>query len=51
MESDRIILEDHSNGFDPGIAALMQNACKGNLDPTAMMAMMNNGNFGGNGSW
>ena len=51
MESDRIILEDHSNGFDPGIAALMQNACKGNFDPAAMMAMMNNGNFGGNGSW
>lgn len=48
MLEDRIIVD---RGFDTGLAALMQNANKG-LDPTALMAMMNNnGGFGGNGGW
>jgi hypothetical protein len=34
-----------------GVAALLQNANKGNMDPAALMAMMNNGGFGGNGGW
>lgn len=38
-------------GIDPGVAALLQNANKGNMDPAALMAMMNNGGFGGNGGW
>lgn len=38
-------------GIDPGVAALMQNASKGNMDPAALMAMMNNGGMGGNGGW
>ena len=36
---------------DAGLAALIQNANKGNMDPAALMAMMNNGGFGGNGGW
>lgn len=49
LENERIIVQDR--GFDAGLAALMQNANRGNLDPTAMLAMMNNGGFGGNGGW
>lgn len=49
MLEDRIILQDR--GFDAGLAALMQNANKGNMDPAALMAMMNNNGFGGNGGW
>lgn len=49
MLEDRIIVQDR--GIDAGLAALMQNANKGNLDPAALMAMMNNGGFGGNGGW
>ena len=52
LENERIIVQDR--GFDAGLAALMQNANRGNLDPTAMLAMMNNGGFGGfggNGFW
>lgn len=48
MLEDRIIVQDR--GIDAGLAALIQNANKGNMDPAALMAMMNNGGFGGNGS-
>ena len=48
MLEDRIIVQDR--GIDAGLAALMQNANKG-MDPAALMAMMNNGGFGGNGGW
>lgn len=44
MLEDRIIVQDR--GIDAGLAALMQNANKG-MDPAALMAMMNNGGFGG----
>lgn len=47
MLEDRIIVQDR--GIDAGLAALIQNANKGNMDPAALMAMMNNGGFGGNG--
>ena len=40
MLEDRIILQDRG-GIDAGLAALMQNANKGNMDPAALMAMMN----------
>lgn len=51
LENERIIVQDRG-GIDTGLAALMQNANKGNMDPAALMAMMNNGNgFGGNGGW
>ena len=46
MLEDRIIVQDR--GIDAGLAALIQNANKG-MDPAALMAMMNNGGFGGNG--
>lgn len=49
LENERIIVQDR--GFDAGLAALMQNANRGNFDPTSILAMMNNGGFGGNGSW
>lgn len=49
MLEDRIIVQDR--GIDAGLAALMQNANKGNMDPAALMAMMNNNGFGGNGGW
>lgn len=43
---------EHGPHFnDAGLAALIQNANKGNMDPAALMAMMNNGGFGGNGGW
>lgn len=51
MDSDRIILEDRNNGIDPGIIAMLQNSCKGNMDPAAMLAMMNNNGMGANGGW
>lgn len=38
------------NGMDAGVAALLQNANKGNMDPTALFAMMNNNGMG-NGAW
>lgn len=41
MLEDRIIVQDR--GIDAGLAALIQNANKGNMDPAALMAMMNNG--------
>lgn len=41
MLEDRIIVQDRG-GIDAGLAALMQNANKGNMDPAALMAMMNN---------
>lgn len=47
MLEDKIIVQDR--GFDAGLAALMQNANKGNMDPAALMAMMNNNGMGGNG--
>lgn len=46
MLEDRIIVQDR--GIDAGLAALIQNANKGNMDPAALMAMMNHyhlGNF------
>lgn len=50
LGEEKIIVQDR--GIDAGIAALMQNANKGNLDPAALMAMMNNNyGFGGNGAW
>lgn len=50
LGEEKIIVQDR--GIDAGIAALMQNANKGNMDPAALMAMMNNnGGFGGNGAW
>lgn len=49
MLEDKIIVQDR--GFDAGLAALMQNGNK-NMDPAALMAMMNNnGGFGVNGCW
>ena len=38
-------------GIDAGLAALMQNANKGSMDPAAFLAMMNNNGMGGNGGW
>lgn len=49
MLEDRIIVQDR--GFDAGLAALMQNANKGSMDPAALTAMMNNNGMGGNGGW
>lgn len=50
LGEEKIIVQDR--GIDAGLAALMQNANKGNMDPAALMAMMNNnGGFGGNGAW
>lgn len=49
MLEDRIIVQDR--GIDAGLAALMQNANKSNMDPAALMAMMNNNGMGGNGGW
>lgn len=49
MLEDRIIVQDRD--FDAGLAALMQNANKGSMDPAALMAMMNNNGMGGNGGW
>lgn len=50
LGEEKIIVQDR--GIDAGLAALMQNANKGNMDPAALMAMMNNnGGFGGNGDW
>lgn len=50
LGEEKIIVQDR--GIDAGIAALMQNANKGNMDPAALMAMMNNNcGFGGNGAW
>jgi len=50
LENERIIVQDR--GYDAGLAALIQNANRGNWDPMAMMAMLNNnGGFGGNGGW
>lgn len=49
MLEDRIIVQDR--GIDAGLAALMQNANKGNMDPAALMAMMNNNGMNGNGGW
>lgn len=40
LGEEKIIVQDR--GIDAGIAALMQNANKGNMDPAALMAMMNN---------
>lgn len=48
-EPEKILVQNA--GIDPGVAALLQNANKGNMDPAALMAMMNNGGFGGNGGW
>lgn len=48
MFEDKIIVQDR--GIDAGLAALMQNANR-NMDPAALMAMMNNNGFGGNGAW
>lgn len=45
-EPEKILVQNA--GIDPGVAALLQNANKGNMDPAALMAMMNNGGFGGN---
>lgn len=50
LGEEKIIVQDR--GIDAGIAALMQNANKGDMDPAALMAMMNNNyGFGGNGAW
>lgn len=50
LGEEKIIVQDR--GIDAGIAALMQNANKGNMDLAALMAMMNNNyGFGGNGAW
>ena len=50
LGEEKIVVQDR--GIDAGIAALMQNANKGNMDPAALMAMMNNNyGFGGNGAW
>lgn len=49
MLEDRIIVQDR--GIDAGLAALMQNANKGSMDPAALMAMMNNNGMNGNGGW
>lgn len=48
MLEDKIIVQDR--GFDAGLAALMQNANRG-IDANALMAMMNNNGFCGNGMW
>ena len=48
LGEEKIIVQDR--GIDAGIAALMQNAHKGNMDPAALMAMFFCwGGFGGNG--
>ena len=39
-EPEKILVQNA--GIDPGVAALLQNANKGNMDPAALMAMMNN---------
>lgn len=44
MLEDRIIVQDR--GIDAGLAALIQNANKGNMDPAALMAMMNRYHLG-----
>ena len=49
MLEDRIIVQDR--GIDAGLAALIQNANKGSMDPAALLAMMNNNGMGGNGGW
>lgn len=50
LGEEKIIVQDR--GIDAGLAALMQNANKGNMDPAALMAMMNNNSgFGGNRAW
>lgn len=49
MLEDRIIVQDR--GIDAGLAALMQNANKGSMDPAALLAMMNNNGMGGNGGF
>lgn len=49
-EPERIYVQN-AGGIDPGVAALMQNASKGNMDPAALMAMMNNNGMNGNGGW
>ena len=49
MLEDRIIVQDR--GIDAGLAALMQNANKGSMDPAALLAMMNNNSMGGNGGF
>ena len=41
----------HNAGLYPGVAALLQNANKGNMALAALMSIMNNGGFGGNGGW
>lgn len=51
IERHEAMYGPHYAGIDPGVAALLQNANKGNMDPAALMAMMNNGGFGGNGGW
>lgn len=38
MLEDRIIVQDR--GIDAGLAALIQNANKGNMDPAALMAIV-----------
>lgn len=43
MLEDRIIVQDR--GIDAGLAALMQNANKGSMDPAALLAMMNNNGY------
>lgn len=37
-EPEKILVQNA--GIDPGVAALLQNANKGNMDPAALMAMM-----------
>ena len=50
-EPEKIYVQN-AGGIDAGVAALLQNANKGNMDPAALMAMMNNnGGLGGNGGW
>lgn len=40
MLEDRIIVQDR--GIDAGLAALMQNANKGSMDPAALLAILIN---------
>lgn len=49
-EPEKIYVQN-AGGIDAGVAALMQNANKGSMDPAALMAMMNNNGMGGNGGW
>ena len=49
-EPEKIYVQN-AGGLDAGVAALLQNASKGNMDPSALLAMMNNGNMGMNGAW